>query len=368
MRIGYLISTLENSGPVNILYNLIKDLPIKEEITIFTLEQEKNNSRIKDFIEIGCKIIELKIDNRDLIFPKSKKIKTIEEKFIEKKIEIIHSHCFRSTLILSKLKTKNIKKLSTLHTNVKEDYKTAFGKIKGRLMSYLYYKALKKLDLNIACSSSIIKYYKKEIKKLIFIQNGVDLQKFMLKNENKKELRKKLKLEEQKIYFISVGSLCKRKDPFFIANTFTNIDNNNVRLIYLGEGTEKNNIAKLNDKRILLRGNVKEVREYLAASDYYISSSNSEGLPNSVLEGLALKLPIILSEIDPHMEILNINSNAGVSFNKEKKNDLKEKINYILSQNYSLMSNEAYKIVKETLNSKEMSRKYYKEYICLTQN
>lgn len=38
-------------------------------------------------------------------------------------------------------------------------------------------------------------------------------------------------------------------------------------------------------------------------SDIMISASLAEGLPNSVLEGLACGLPILFSDITPHQEI-----------------------------------------------------------------
>ncbi|WP_454755832.1 glycosyltransferase family 4 protein [Cetobacterium ceti] len=367
IRIGYIVSTLQNSGPVNILFNIIKEIDKKRiDVYIFTLKNEKKDTRVKEFLELGCEIINLNFQNINFLL---RNLKKEEEKINSYKLNILHSHCFRSTLLLSYLKIKNIKKVTTIHSNVGVDYKINFGVIKGFILKKIYYKSLNKLDLNIACSKSIMPYYKKEINKLEYIQNGVDLEMYNFKQlETKKRLREKLKLEEDKIYFISVGSLCKRKDPFYITNQFKNIKNPNIRLIFLGDGEERNKISNIKDTRIILLGKVKNVNEYLKSSDYYISASKSEGLPNAVLEALAFKLPVLLSNIAPHCEILEENINAGILYDKNKKNSLKEAIENILLKDYNEISAAAYNIVENKFNSFNMSQNYVKEYKCVMKN
>ena len=57
-----------------------------------------------------------------------------------------------------------------------------------------------------------------------------------------------------------------------------------------------------------------DVLPYLQAVDYFISASSDEGLPNSVLEALATGLPVLLSDIPSHREILERTHNSGVFF------------------------------------------------------
>ena len=58
------------------------------------------------------------------------------------------------------------------------------------------------------------------------------------------------------------------------------------------------------DKRITFIGYTKAPLQYLQLSDVLISSALAEGLPNTVLEALLCGLPCILSDIDPHLEIV----------------------------------------------------------------
>jgi hypothetical protein len=65
-RILYTISTLKNYGPVNQLYNLIKNPIILDnfKIEILTLSKEESNSRKHDFEDLNIKIYNLNMPKK----------------------------------------------------------------------------------------------------------------------------------------------------------------------------------------------------------------------------------------------------------------------------------------------------------------
>lgn len=75
-------------------------------------------------------------------------------------------------------------------------------------------------------------------------------------------------------------------------------------------------IRRRQNEKVLFLGQ-KAPLEYLQCADYTISASLSEGLPNSTLESLACGVPMILSDIDPHKEIMRV-GDFGVMFNAGK--------------------------------------------------
>ena len=52
--------------------------------------------------------------------------------------------------------------------------------------------------------------------------------------------------------------------------------------------------------------------EYYQMADLFVFPSQREGLPNVVIEAIAVGLPCILSDIDPHVELLETNPQADV--------------------------------------------------------
>ncbi len=365
IKIAYIVSTLKRSGPINILYNIVKYLDKnKFKVYIISLSPEGESTRQDDFVKLGCEILNLRLSRINGIFKARKKIIQIIE---EKKIQIIHGHGIRADNLISKLcRLDGVESYSTLHNYPIDDYVMKFGKIKGILMSINHIKATKKIKNSIACSKSISKLYKeKNSLNIKYIQNGVDQNKFNIKN-NKNQLRKKLNLPLDKKIFISVGSLITRKDPLTIIKAFNNIkDYQNRKLIFLGDGFLKNECLtdiKKNDN-IELVGNVPNVNEYLQAADYFISASKSEGLPNTVMEAMACGLPCVLSDIPPHKEILDFDNTCGKTFKTSNSNELINIIFEIEKQDYCRISKNAVKLIENNLNAEIMSKKYQELYL-----
>ena len=58
IKVIYIISSLSNKGPTNILYSIINDLDREKFLPlIFTLKPETNNSRFDEFKSLNIKII-----------------------------------------------------------------------------------------------------------------------------------------------------------------------------------------------------------------------------------------------------------------------------------------------------------------------
>ena len=243
INIAYIISYVSNDGPPNILFNIVKYLP-KDKYNIFLFIIDKKN-KYKDnirFKELGVNFIYLNLSKYKIFFYDIKKLEKIIK---EKNIQIIHSHCLASTILISRL--KNCTKVSTIHCNFREDFKMINGNIKGKIMEKLYLNALRKIKLNICCSESI----KNQILNysnlsMDYIRNGVDIEKFEI-DGSKIELRKKLNLELNcRIYSIIVDILFKEKKKIlnFIAKNFTNLNLKEAKLILLGTSKENKPIRK----------------------------------------------------------------------------------------------------------------------------
>jgi len=71
-------------------------------------------------------------------------------------------------------------------------------------------------------------------------------------------------------------------------------------------------------------------------------------------------LPVILSDIAPHKEI--VGHDYMYLFKSKSSNDLANKINMILEDNWDDISLQCKKIISENFTAKIMSNKYQKKY------
>src|SRR5699024_1851176 len=129
--------------------------------------------------------------------------------------------------------------------------------------------------------------------------------------------------------WISTGHLTGLKDPISVIKKFKTAfeNNNNHFLLFLGNGDLKAECLNLTRDmdNVLFTGRVSNVGDYLQASDYFVSASKSEGLPMAVVEAMACGLPVLLSDIDPHLELFNLNNKIGTFFKLGSDQELQNK-------------------------------------------
>lgn len=358
ITVMYLVSTLKRSGPINVLYNIVKYLDkTKFDVHILTLSKELNDSAFEDFMKLGVKVHTLNMSRVKGILSNYKGINNV---FREVNPDIIHSHGIRGDMINADIVKDKIS-ITTMHNFPYNDYPLRYGKIKGNLMAKLHIKKLKNLDVLVACSKSISKNFKDFDLTTHVIQNGIDQNKYkVVSNDEKAKVRQKLNLPLNKKIFISVGHLSKLKDPITLIEAYKKMSIENDILVILGDGELYNECRQLkgNNDSIQLFGRVDNVNEFLQAADYFVSSSTSEGMPNAVLEALSSGLPVCLSNIPPHKEILNIDSGAGELFNVGDSEDLALKLRRLTQKNYVDRSSSAQNIINMELNARVMSNRY----------
>lgn len=361
-RIVYVISSLKKTGPVNVLFNLVNNIDkTKYKPHIITLSKESQNSLIDDFKKINIEILSLNLNRAFSFLYGPIKLKKIVNKI---KPDIIHIHCFRSALF-SAMTLNKYKKITTIHCDYKTDFKLYYGKILGFIMYLLMNYSLKKINNNICCSKQLADILNKRNKniKFTYVDNGIDTEVFKC-IENKTELRKKLNLPTNKKIFIWCGVFIERKDAITLVKAITQIKNKNLFFVFCGNGVLEDICKKelSNNNNVLFTGFVNNIKDYLQASDYYITTSLSEGLPMTVLEALSCGLPCILSDIPQHKYILKNTENIVLFFETKNIEDLKEKINKIIDINYVLYSNNAVSLIQNKFSAKLMNERYQKLY------
>ena len=145
------------------------------------------------------------------------------------------------------------------------------------------------------------------------IPNFIDIDKYD-KKHNLCERNKIAHGDEQIIVHISNFRPLKR--VIDVLKIFDKISQKvNSKLIMVGDGPEKKkakDFLRQNDlkNKVIFLGNTNEVDEILCSSDLFLLPSEKESFGLSALEAMALKVPVISSNVGGLKE-LNINGNSG---------------------------------------------------------
>lgn len=363
IKVLFFLSTLESSGPTSVVYNIIKYLNRNIiDPCILTLSPESSNSRINAFKELDVRIFSFGRGRLNWLFPKN----SITEIVNAIMPDVIHSHSLRPDITSSK-HLGGFVRICTIHGNLEKAYRDSYNFILGTLLAKSQISSLKHMDQVVACSKSVYEIYKNRVSKFTVIPNGVDTNIFYrLTPDEKNRKREALSLPKEKRIFISAGSLIKLKDPYTVIDAFlsSSIKNDSV-LIILGKGPLENKLKFIyrNNKNLLFLGFKNNIVEYFQASDFFISASSSEGLPNSPIEALACGLPILLSNIAPHREIIELHHAAGRLFSLYNTADLTAKIEEISKESYELCSQAAFNLATVNFSAEKMAQNYQDLYI-----
>ena len=176
-------------------------------------------------------------------------------------------------------------------------------------------------------------------KKLTTIHNGINLDiKFLSKETARKEITKKLSTFDFRLsttypWIGSIGRLVKEKNYETLIAAAALIPN--AYFFIIGEGYELKNLQLTTynlqlQKRILFVEPAGDDAKYLKAFDIFVMSSIKEGLPYILLEAMAAKLPIVVTEAGGIPEIIRNNEN-GLMVSQKNPDLLAKTINGLLA-------------------------------------
>ena len=141
---------------------------------------------------------------------------------------------------------------------------------------------------------------------------GFDKNIFVINNGVNIEQHNKVVLENNIIQLLVVSRLVSQKNIDSIIKAVKVMENENIILNIVGDGSEINNLKLLVkkyelDKKINFIGKIENTKlnEYLKNADIFIQASNYEGLPHSILEAMNFEIPILSTDVGGCSVLLN---------------------------------------------------------------
>ncbi len=216
---------------------------------------------------------------------------------------------FLTAIVLKTIRPRS-RFVASLRTSIEElyGYEVRFARLKKGLLIW----AFKQANAVTTNSRFLMEQLRNhDVGKVEVIYNGMDLEKFR-KLLSREELRNRLGLDPDTFYVIFVGSLVERKGLAYLIDAVKRIRRDNVCLLILGDGElrEKVEHEAMEDKQIIFLGYKRNAVEYAKASDLLVLPSIYEGLPNVVLEAMAIGTPVVATNIYGIPELIQDNVNG----------------------------------------------------------
>ena len=356
------MTACKKSGPVQQMLNIIKNLDRNEfEPYLVTLYSEpEEDSQLEKYLSY-VKHHFAPSGKLALVTGRDAALRNVLE---EINPDVIHSLGVFPDFAVSRM--KRWKQIITLRNFVYEDYPAKFGKIKGNILAKLHLYAMKHTSKTVTCSESLARIYMENLGlSYDFVRNGVDIDEYAAPTTSEKvAIRKELGLPENAFIFVYTGQMIERKNVGFLLEVFSkHFKSDDAMLLLLGGGALLDGYQSQygSVSNIDFRGSVSNVNHYLKACDAYVSTSKSEGLPNGVLEAMATGLPVVLSDIEQHLEIYDVDHQIGYVYQQSSADELAQRL-LAIKNKAAGMGKVAYKTAHQHFSAAGMSKRYQELY------
>lgn len=229
----------------------------------------------------------------------------------DKQIDVLHAHCYKSDLYGLILRRFHPMKLMTTAHGPLATFQF-FWASKNWRVRYLYdqidLRILRYFETVIMVSDTmrgIISRHGVDPRRLIWIRNAIDSGFFRRTGTRDEAFRESVGIPAGATVIGAVGRLNGEKDyPNFLNAAKVLLDRRaNLHFVIAGKGELEADLRRMARDlgiagRVTFLGHFHDVRKVFELMSVYVLSSTREGLPNTVLEAMAMEVPIVTTDVD----------------------------------------------------------------------
>lgn len=300
IKVLHIIPYLATGGAEKLVFDLVCNIDADRfEVTVLCLYPKGGWSFEKELYRLGHKVLFL--DKKvGLDFSMPFKINRVIK---ELKPQVLHLHLAVTKYVLLPAMLNNIPvRIQTIHsTPNKESTKL------DRYAQKIAFKIFKFVPVAISdiMQGLIEQFYNIKKDKIPLIYNGVDIEKYSVKDK---------KSEDSIIKIVHVGRFIHTKRHKLLIEAFSILlkEIQGCKLILAGDGVLKNEAQELVNRigiqeNVQFMGDYTEIPKLLSQCDIFVLCSDWEGLPLSVLEAMAAGLPIVATNVGGIPDIVKEN-------------------------------------------------------------
>lgn len=304
MKILQISYSLASGGAERFVVDLCNRLSLRDddEVVLATICDENNPSNIHYLSDISHNVRFINLHCSSGLSIKS--IWRLFKVIIKEKPDIVHAHCNLVMLYVPAFLYKKATYVHTLH-NLAEK---CLVNIKLKLVNkYLYKKVVKPVTISNICHISFSKLY--GINTDVLITNGREPIKPILDGVSD------LVLNSNWPVFIHVARCSPQKNQKRLFYAFDKLYNEGVKfeLICIGSNYDIYKKIYFNHPQIHILGERSNIPDYMVLADYFVLSSDYEGLPLSLLEAMSMGITPICTPAGGIVDVIEDGKNGYIT-------------------------------------------------------
>jgi len=236
-------------------------------------------------------------------------------------------------------KMYNIKSLATGQLIYNPPQRKYLG-LRRRFKLFIISKKFHALNRLIAVSYQNAKILNEiyNVKKVDVVYNAIDINKYKYNLVKRNYYRNYWKIAPDEILIGIIGRLSSQKGHQYFLNILPRlIKKYNIKAIFVGDGELRKKYEKfiLNNSlqsHVILAGYQKDIAGILSALDIFLLPSIREGLPFSIIEAMAVGVPVICTDVGGIPEIVK-NGETGILIPSRNSEIIFKNIEYLIKNN-----------------------------------
>ncbi|MGE0462487.1 MAG: glycosyltransferase family 4 protein [Vicinamibacterales bacterium] len=273
-------------------------------VGLFLLHAERSNAYVQALEERGVDVVPIRSPHQ--FDPRI--VRTIIRIVKERRIDIIHSHEYKSDLLAWAVsRVHRVPIMSTVHGWIRHNLKTRLYIRAGQMV-------LDRFDRVVAVSeqtrAAVIACGVPE-DKVVVIHNAIVTENYRPEDQAPGFLRHRYRLPRDARLVGYVGRLSPEKGQrdLLIAAAEVLRAHRDVWFVLVGDGPDRDTLARQArdtgiEDRVLFTGHLADVRPVFRDLDIVALTSHTEGFPNVILEALCMKTPVIATDVGGVREIV----------------------------------------------------------------
>jgi len=229
--------------------------------------------------------------------------------------------------------------IASVHNNYRKD-----KRLERRIANRILARGTDRIvAVSESIASDIVKYDNVNPSKILVIPNGVDAIRFAPQKKSEK-ICNELSIEGKDMIIGFVGRLVPAKGIEYLieAASYLKKQYQNLKLIIVGDGYLADSLRQKAlelgmNNIVIFTGERRDIPDILSCISIFVMPSLAEGLPNSLLEAMAMGKPVVATEVGGTAEIVKHDVN-GLLVPPGNSKSLAEAITLLL-ENTSLSAN-----------------------------